>query len=117
VGISAVELGNVSLGTEFPGIEDMNGRQLRMRLWTIKPGGIVPLHSHAGRPAIMYILEGAILEHRDDQDEPILHEGGGISKESGGVTHWWQNEGDVDVKLVAVDIFNAEPTLNGTVVN
>lgn len=113
-GISAVELGHVPLGLEFPTIDGMNGRQLRIRLWTIEPAGIVPLHSHNDRPAVMYILQGTIVEHRDDRDEPVVHEAGGISKESGGVTHWWENEGDVAVKLVAVDVFNAQPALNGT---
>lgn len=48
-GIAAVELGNVPLGPEFPETADLNGRQLRMRLWSIEPGGIVPVHSLAGR--------------------------------------------------------------------
>jgi len=63
---------------------------------------------------MMYILEGAIVEHRDDRDAPVIHEAGGISKESGGVTHWWENEGTKKVKLVAIDLFNAQPELNGS---
>lgn len=60
----------------------------------------------------MYILEGAIFEHRDDRDHPVLHEAGGTSKESGGVTHWWGDEGDITVKFVAIDLFNAQPELS-----
>lgn len=112
--IAAETLGNVPLGPEYPDIAGFNGRELRMRLWTIQPGGIVPLHSHRDRPAIMYILDGDIIEHRDDRDDPVVHSAPGISKESGGVTHWWENTGDVTVQLIAIDIFNADPALNGT---
>jgi uncharacterized RmlC-like cupin family protein len=37
-------------------------RELRFRKLTIAPGGVVPWHSHADRPALIYVAEGEIHE-------------------------------------------------------
>lgn len=104
-GISFKEIGNIDLSAEIPGLE---GRNLRARFWTIEPGGIVPVHSHADRPAHIYVVSGTIIEHASDKDEPITYGPGDISVEDEGVVHWWINEGDVPVELMAVDICNAD---------
>ncbi len=47
-GVTVKLLATVDLGLE---IEGMAGRQLRMRMVTIEPGGVlVPLHDHKDRP-------------------------------------------------------------------
>src|SRR3546814_11358907 len=56
-------LATVDLGPE---IEGMAGRQLRMRMVTIEPGGVFgPIHDHKDRPGIVYILQGTITDHRN----------------------------------------------------
>ena len=56
--LSALDLG--------PEIEGMAGCQLRMRMFTIEPGGVIgPIHDHKGRPGMVYILQGTITDHRD----------------------------------------------------
>lgn len=64
----AVEvLATVDLARE---IEGMEGRQLRMRMVTIEPGGVFgPIHDHIGRPGTVYILQGTITDHRNAQSE------------------------------------------------
>ncbi len=42
------------------------GRDLRLRRLVVQPGGIVPLHSHAERPANIYVVSGQITEDRAD---------------------------------------------------
>ena len=62
-GVTVKLLATVDLGPE---IEGMAGRQLRMRLVTIEPGGVFgPIHDHKGRPGTVYILQGTITDHRD----------------------------------------------------
>ncbi len=62
-GVGVKVLATVDLGPE---IEGMAGRQLRMRMVTIEPGGVFgPVHDHKGRPGIVYILQGTITDHRD----------------------------------------------------
>ena len=54
-GFTASKTTVVDLGPE---IEGMTGRQLRLRLLTIEPGGHIGLHSHKNRPAVVYLLTG-----------------------------------------------------------
>ena len=62
-GVTAEVLATVDLGPE---IEGMAGRQLRMRMVTIEPGGVFgPMHDHNDRPGIVYILQGTITDHRN----------------------------------------------------
>ena len=57
-GVTSKLLTAVDLGPE---IEGMAGRQLRMRMVTIEPGGVFgPIHDHKDRPGIVYILQGTI---------------------------------------------------------
>ena len=50
---------------------NINDRLFRMRNLTIEPNGIVPWHSHADRPAIIYIIEGEINEYASNCAAPI----------------------------------------------
>src|SRR5512141_1283134 len=62
-GVTSEVLATVELGGEIEGLE---GRQLRMRLVTIEPGGVFgPIHDHAGRPGLVYVLQGTITDYRD----------------------------------------------------
>ena len=62
-GVTVKLLTTVDLGPE---IEGMAGRQLRMRMVTIEPGGVFgPIHDHKDRPGIVYILQGTITDHRN----------------------------------------------------
>ncbi|MEO0999729.1 MAG: cupin domain-containing protein [Pseudomonadota bacterium] len=101
-GISNETLGLIPLGQYIESHED---RTMRMRYWEVEPGGVVPLHSHANRPSMIYIMEGTIVEHRSDLDEPKVYGPGGVSIEAGPVLHWWENTGDVTVKMIAFDVF------------
>ena len=62
-GVTSEVLATLDLGEE---IEGMAGRQLRMRMFTIEPGGVFgPMHDHVDRPGMVYILQGTITDHRD----------------------------------------------------
>jgi len=91
----------LDLGGEIDGVE---GRQLRLRVVTLEPGGVVGIHSHNGRPAVAYVLQGRLTEHV---------EGGGVHEriqgeswtEGKAITHWAENKGGKPVVVVAVDVF------------
>ena len=54
-GVTVKQLAAIDLGPE---IEGMAGRQLRMRMVTIEPGGVIgPVHNHIDRPGVVYILQ------------------------------------------------------------
>lgn len=85
-------------------IEQVAGHQLRLRIITIEPGGVAAVHSHKGRPAVAYILEGTLTEHVENAGVHERRPGESWS-EGKTVTHWSENKGDKPVRLVAVDVF------------
>ena len=68
-------------------------RQFRMRRLAIKPGGIVPWHSHDDRPALIYVAVGEVTEYASNCAVPIVHKPGEVAEEIKGTSHWWQNTG------------------------
>ena len=58
----------------------------------IAPGGVVPLHDHSDRPALIMVNQGRIYEYSSKCPVPIQHKAGEISRESLGTLHWWKNE-------------------------
>ena len=99
-GVTEKLLAKVDLGPE---IEGMAGRQLRMRVITIEPGGATVIHSHKDRPGTVYILQGKITDHRDDV---VTEYGPGVGwPEDNATTHWIQNAGTMPAVEISVDIF------------
>jgi quercetin dioxygenase-like cupin family protein len=100
-GVTDTVLSTVDLGAEKIAAK---GYTFRMRKLVIQPGGIVPWHSHAARPAIIYVVSGTILEYASHCTVPIVHKAGEVSKEPTGTSHWWKNTGTVPVVLISADI-------------
>jgi quercetin dioxygenase-like cupin family protein len=103
VGVTEMELAFIDLGKESVNLPQ---RRLRYRHMEIQPGGVVPLHSHADRPALIMVNQGQIFEYSSQCTVPIVHKAGEIARESNGLMHWWKNEGNVVVVLTIADIVN-----------
>ena len=103
VGITDTELASIDLAQENVHLDQ---RRLRMRHMTIAPGGVVPLHSHEDRPALIMVVSGEIYENNSKCAVPILHKGGDIAREHLGTRHWWKNTGTQPVELTIADIVN-----------
>ena len=82
-----------------------NDHLFRMRRLEIQPGGIVPWHSHADRPALIYVVQGEITEYASTCAVPIVHEAGDVSIDAGR-SHWWKNTGKKPVVLISADILH-----------
>jgi quercetin dioxygenase-like cupin family protein len=85
-------------------IEAVEGRQLRMRIVTVEPGGVVGLHSHKGRPAVAYVLQGNLTEHVEGGATHERHQGESWT-EGKETTHWAENKGNQAAMVLAVDVF------------
>ena len=96
-------LAAIDLSKEKVALKD---HMFRIRKLEIKPGGIVPWHSHGERPALIYVIKGEILEYSSDCSVPILHKAGDVSPETKGVAHWWENKGKETVVLISADILH-----------
>jgi mannose-6-phosphate isomerase-like protein (cupin superfamily) len=91
------------------GWRGMKGLMLRTRMLTILPGGFVPTHSHADRPAIIYVVSGEVIEHSTTCAVPIVHKAGESTAEFGSaLEHWWENKGTTPVVLTSSDLVPIE---------
>ena len=82
----------------------LNGHMMRVRKLEVQPGGIVPWHSHAERPALIYVVSGEIVENASNCAVPIVHRAGDVARETHATSHWWQNNGQAVVVLLSFDI-------------
>jgi quercetin dioxygenase-like cupin family protein len=103
LGVTEQELSSIDLANENVRLDQ---RRLRFRAMQIQPGGVVPLHSHADRPALIMVNAGTIYENSSKCLVPIQHKAGEISREFLGTQHWWKNEGTTVVTLTIADIVN-----------
>ena len=103
-GVTVKMLSTVDLADE---IEGMAGRQLRMRMVTIEPGGVLgPVHDHEGRPGTVYILQGTITDHRNGV---ATEYGPGVGwPKDRNTTHWLENRGTIPAVEISVDIVRQE---------
>jgi len=102
-GVTDTTLGSIDLGKEAVMLKD---HELRFRKLTIAPGGVVPWHSHADRPALIFVAQGEIVEYASNCSEPIAHKAGDIRPETSGTSHWWKNLGDQTVILYVGDVLH-----------
>lgn len=93
-------IGSVDLAKEI----NVDNRDLRLRRLVLQPGGIVPLHSHVGRPALIITVKGEVSEYRSTCAVPIVHRAGEVSMEANGISHWWKNTGKVPAELLSADV-------------
>ena len=103
-GVTDTVIGSIDLGPEIR----VDGRQLRTRRLVVQPGGIVPLHSHKDRPALIYTLSGSITEYSTTCSVPIQHRAGDLSREADGLSHYWVNHGKVPAVLLSSDVFHGQ---------
>jgi quercetin dioxygenase-like cupin family protein len=101
-GVTDTVLAAIDLSKEKVNLTE---RQMRIRKLVVQPGGVVPWHSHADRPALIYIVSGAIQEYASSCSVPIERKAGDTSVEKLGVQHWWKNNGKIPAVLLSADLF------------
>lgn len=107
VGVDSITpLGSVPLDGELPGAD---GKVLRAREIVLAPGATIAVHEHQQRPGLAYILEGELVEHRNDQQGPVVRGVGAIAFERSGLVHYWKNESGRPARALVVDIVDASP--------
>jgi quercetin dioxygenase-like cupin family protein len=97
--------GQVIAHVDLPGDFRLGtNRQLRMRQVTIAPGGFLPMHSHADRPAVAYVLQGTMTEYLEGESEPVVVRAG-QAYSTHRRPHALLNRGDVPVVFLEIDLF------------
>jgi len=87
----------------------MMGKEMRAREVVLAPGAKILVHGHDVRPAIVYVLEGELVEHRAGSDQPLVRRQGDIYFETVGIVHWSENISQYPVRVLAVDILPSSP--------
>lgn len=100
-GVTDSLLTSIDLSKEAVKVKD---RLFRLRRLVIQPGGVVPMHSHGDRPALIYIVSGSINEYSSNCTVPIVHKAGEAAMESIGLAHWWKNTSKNAVVLISADL-------------
>jgi quercetin dioxygenase-like cupin family protein len=108
VGVTDVVLEKIDLAQQMVKLAD---HQLRIRRLEIQPGGIVPLHDHPDRPALIYIVSGEITEFASDCKTGIVHKAGDTSRDAD-LKHWWKNMSKKPVVLISADILHDASDMN-----
>ncbi len=76
---------------------------LRARLVGIAPGGAINAHPHAGRPGIVRVVKGTVVEYRGSNSRTL--QVGDFWLEAADVTHWFRNPSATEAaEIWVVDI-------------
>src|SRR5207244_1622636 len=75
-GVTDTVLASIDLAKEPVKLAD---HLQRLRKLVVQPGGVVPWHSHDDRPALIYIIEGEIVEYASSCAVPIVHKAGEVA--------------------------------------
>jgi quercetin dioxygenase-like cupin family protein len=108
-GVTDTVLATTDLSKEMVALGD---HQFRLRRLEIQPGGIVPWHAHADRPAMIYVISGTVVEHASNCAVPIEHKAGDVAPETHATSHWWQNTSKKKAVLISVDILHDANDMN-----
>lgn len=98
-GITPTVLHEFQLEQQIP---ELAGLDYRGRIITFEPGGATNEHEHTDRPGMVYVLEGAVTEHRDT--ESTVYAAGESWVEGIDATHWVENHTDQEAVVLTVDI-------------
>ena len=102
-------LATIDLSKEKVALAD---HQFRIRRLEIMPGGEIAWHSHADRPALIYIISGEMTEYASNCSVPIVHKAGEVAKETSQTSHWWKNTGNENAVLLSADILHDQTDQN-----
>ena len=96
-GVDAQMIATVDAGAEYPGMV------LRMRKVTFAPGASIPMHTHAERPEVTYVLSGTLTDTR--KGAPSVQKKAGDAVTNGrDVEHMPENKSGQPVVLITVDL-------------
>ncbi len=101
VGVNGKVLESIPLANTLDGGA---ARSLRMRQVTIDPGGLLPLHSHADRPSVSYVLRGTVTETFEDTGESRRLSAGQSYETHGARRHALQNLEQEPAVFIEVDL-------------
>lgn len=83
---------------------DRHGLRLRMRIFTVQPGGNAPFHRHKDNPTVAYMFSGVFTEYHEDGSMGKVYRAGDTWADGPEVSHWYENKGAEPVVVAVADV-------------
>jgi len=104
-GLTAAELRSVDLSSD---IDSIRGHKLRLRLFTLEPGGVVGLHSQKDRPTVLHVIKGTLTSHPQGRPAVVLRTGDSVAEGRDG-NYWVQNTGSEPAAFIWLPVYESTP--------
>lgn len=85
----------------------LRGYILQLRRITIEPDGAIARHDHAGRPGLVWTVEGTWIEGRADRERAWPAGGSKALVENADTVHWIYNRGSAPATAIVCDVVPA----------
>ena len=85
-----------------------SGREQKLRLFTLEPGGTFELHSQKGRPVILHVIKGTLTSRSQGKPEIVLRAGVGLTGDNGS-EYSVRNTGAEPVEFIWLPIYEPTP--------
>ena len=108
-------LGDIKLRDAIAGVPEVYNYVMRAREISMKAGEMISLQKHAGRPSITYVIQGVIVEYRDDRNDVTDNHGvplgvplraGDFTINANGVSRWLINTADQEARVFEIDFYS-----------
>lgn len=80
------------------------GHHLTVRALTVEPGGHIANHDHKGRPGLVAMTGGELVDVLESGEQSYTAEGGKAIVEDEDTVHWLYNPGDVPATAILCDL-------------
>lgn len=94
----------IALDQAFADLPAAKDRVFRMRKLELAPGARLPMQDHTAHPAIYYVAQGVVQEHRQGQAEPMERQTGDSVLASAEIVNAWENTGARPVTLLIAEV-------------
>ena len=109
VAIAKQDAGENKAGVESVGVGSNNNsaqeRRLRLRSFTLEPGGIAELHSLKDRPTVLHVIRGTLISHPQGV---VLRPGVGLTQDQGN-DFWIENTGSEPAEFIWLPVDRSSP--------
>lgn len=82
----------------------LKGHHLMVRALTVEPGGQIANHDHVGRPGLVAMTGGTLVDVRDSGEKTFRAEDGKAIIEDENTVHWLYNPGDEPATAILCDL-------------
>ncbi len=82
----------------------LKGHHLMVRALTVEPGGQIANHDHVGRPGLVAMTGGALVDVRESGETTFKAEDGKAIIEDENTVHWLYNSGDKPATAILCDL-------------